>query len=132
MWLWLITMFRLHAAVQLRLGQAELTTRLVKLHVTGLALLAFLTQALINRSLVALFLTCSFVLLCAQRSARSAWTRYQRKTGASRARLLLVGEPSERMAEHLCFNCTMIRPSRRSVAGCGARAWTSYPNCSMY
>jgi len=60
---------------------------------------AFLTQALINRSLVALFLAFSFVLLYAQRSAHIAWARYQHETGTSRARLLLVGEPSERMAE---------------------------------
>jgi FlaA1/EpsC-like NDP-sugar epimerase len=88
-------MFRLHAAMQLRLGQAELITRLI----AGLALLAFLTQALFNRSLVALFLACSFVLLYAQRSARIAWARYQHETGTSRARLLLVGEPARRINE---------------------------------
>jgi exopolysaccharide biosynthesis polyprenyl glycosylphosphotransferase len=102
LWLWLIVSFRLHLAVPQRLTQAELITRLIKLHATGLAavaLLAFLLQSVINRSLVALFLGCSFALLYAQRSALIAWARYQYKQGTGQKRLLLVGSASERMAE---------------------------------
>jgi exopolysaccharide biosynthesis polyprenyl glycosylphosphotransferase len=102
LWLWLIVSFRLHLAVPQRLAQAELIARLIKLHVSGLAgiaILAFLLQSLINRSLVALFLGFSFSLLYAQRSALIAWARFQHKTGVGQARLLLVGDPSQRMHE---------------------------------
>src|SRR5262245_64738246 len=62
LWLLLSVMFRTHVAVAQRVGQAELLVRLTKLHVTGLAALsiaAFVTQSIINRSLVVLFLACT-------------------------------------------------------------------------
>jgi exopolysaccharide biosynthesis polyprenyl glycosylphosphotransferase len=65
------------------------------------ALIAFFTQALINRSLVALFLLCSFALMHLQRSALIAWGRFQHRAGIGRARVLFVGWPSQRMAELL-------------------------------
>ena len=102
LWLVLIVSFRVHVAVPQRLGQAELLVRLIKLHVTGLAgiaLLSFLTQSVINRSLVGLFLACCFILMYAQRSLLIAWARFQHMTGVGQQRVLLVGQPSRRMAE---------------------------------
>src|SRR5690348_10881031 len=58
LWMILIVTFRVHLAVPQRLGQAELLARLIKLHVAALAsiaLIQFLTRAIINRSLVGLF-----------------------------------------------------------------------------
>jgi exopolysaccharide biosynthesis polyprenyl glycosylphosphotransferase len=102
LWLILIVSFRVHLAVPQRLGQAELLVRLIKLHLAGLsalALLQFLTQSIINRSLVALFLSCTFALMYAQRSAQIAWARFQHQRGTGQERVLLVGRPSRRMAE---------------------------------
>jgi exopolysaccharide biosynthesis polyprenyl glycosylphosphotransferase len=98
LWLLLIVTFRAQLAVPERLGQAELLVRLFKVHLAGLAgvaLLQFLTQSVINRSLVGLFLVCTFVLMHAQRSASILWARFH----AGQERLLLVGRPSRRMSE---------------------------------
>jgi exopolysaccharide biosynthesis polyprenyl glycosylphosphotransferase len=102
MWLLLGVVFRLHVAVAQRVGSAELLVRLIKLHVTGLAGLAlvqFFTQSVINRSLVALFLTGTFLLMFVQRSLLIAWARFQYARGHAQARVLLVGRPSRRMAD---------------------------------
>jgi exopolysaccharide biosynthesis polyprenyl glycosylphosphotransferase len=102
LWLMLIVTFRVHLAVPQRLGQAELLVRLIKLHLAGLAglaLLQFLTQSIINRSLVALFLLCTFALMYAQRSAWMAWDHFQHARGTGQQRVLLVGRPSRRMTE---------------------------------
>src|ERR1700755_1566933 len=58
LWMILIVTFRVHLAVPQRIGKAELLTRLIKLHIAALAsiaLIQFLTRAIINRSLVGLF-----------------------------------------------------------------------------
>jgi exopolysaccharide biosynthesis polyprenyl glycosylphosphotransferase len=102
LWMILIVTFRAHLAVPQRLGQAELLTRLIKLHVAALAsiaLIQFLTRAIINRSLVGLFLVCTFALMYLQRSLLIAWARYQHQRGTGQMRVLLVGRPSRRMAE---------------------------------
>lgn len=102
LWLLLSVMFRTHVAVAQRVGQAELLVRLVKLHVAGFAALSiaqFVTQSIINRSLVALFLACSFALMYLQRSSFIAWARYLYSRGVGRMRVLLVGQPSRRMID---------------------------------
>lgn len=102
LWLLLSAMFRVHVAVAQRVGQAELLVRLVKLHVAGFAALSiaqFITQSIINRSLVALFLGCSFALMYLQRTLFIAWARYLYARGVGRLRVLLVGRPSRRMTD---------------------------------
>jgi exopolysaccharide biosynthesis polyprenyl glycosylphosphotransferase len=102
LWLLLSVVFRVHVAVAQRAGQAELLVRLTKLHVTGFAALSiaqFVTQSIINRSLVALFLGCTFSLMYLQRTLFIAWARYQYVRGVGRMRLLLVGRPSRRMTD---------------------------------
>lgn len=104
LWLVLSVMFRVHVAVAQRVGQAELLVRLTKLHLTGFAALsvaAFLTQSIINRSLVALFLLCTFGLMYVQRTLFIAWARYLYARGVARLRLLLVGRPSRRMSDFI-------------------------------
>jgi len=99
-WLMLIVVVRLHDTFTQPLSQSDLLTRLVKLNVSGLlslALLQFLTQAIVNRSLVALFLALSFAFMYVQRTVSYAWVRYQHARGHGRPCLLLVGRPSRRM-----------------------------------
>jgi exopolysaccharide biosynthesis polyprenyl glycosylphosphotransferase len=115
LWLILIVTFRVHLAVPQRLGQAELLVRLIKLHLTGLAglaLLQFLTQSIINRSLVALFLLCTFGLMYMQRSAWILWANFQHARGTGQERVLLVGRPSRRMAELIRSALTRRNPPR--------------------
>jgi exopolysaccharide biosynthesis polyprenyl glycosylphosphotransferase len=102
LWLALIVTFRVQLAVAERLGQAELLTRMIKLHVAGLAglaLLQFITQSVINRSLVGLFMLCTFTFMYVQRSALIAWTRFQHVRSGAQTRILLVGQASGRMLE---------------------------------
>jgi len=102
LWLLLSVMFRVHLAVAQRVGQAELLVRLVKLHVAGFAALSiaqFVTQSIINRSLVGLFLVCTFVLMYLQRTLFIAWARYLYARGVGRLRVLLIGRPSRRMTD---------------------------------
>ena len=102
LWLVLIAAFRLHLAVSQRIGQAELLVRLLKVHVLGLAVLSvvqFTTHAVINRSLIALFMLATFVAMHLQRTIMLVWAQYQYARGIGRERLLLVGQPSRRMAE---------------------------------
>jgi exopolysaccharide biosynthesis polyprenyl glycosylphosphotransferase len=102
LWLVLNATFRLDVAVAQRIGQAELIVRLIKVHVAGLAgvsLLQFLLQSVINRSLVALFLGCMFLLMYTQRTLMIAWARFQHRTGTGQERVLLIGQPSRRMSE---------------------------------
>lgn len=118
LWLALSVVFRLHIAVPQRIAGSELLVRLIKLHVAGLAgvsLLQFLTQSVINRSLVALFLLCSFMLMFAQRSVILGWARFQHATGTGRARVLLVGRPSRRM--HELISAALRSPNPPHVIG---------------
>jgi exopolysaccharide biosynthesis polyprenyl glycosylphosphotransferase len=104
LWLLLVVALGLHHPTRPRLSTADLAFKLFKLHLAGfagLSIIQFLTQATINRSLVALFLLCTFTLMFAQRRLMLAWSDYQYKVGISHERVLLVGRPSRRMAELL-------------------------------
>lgn len=82
----------------------QLVAGLAKLHLAvflSLSVLIFLTQSVINRSLVAVFLACSFGLLLAERAALVGWQRYQYARGAGRERLLIVGGASAALDEFL-------------------------------
>jgi exopolysaccharide biosynthesis polyprenyl glycosylphosphotransferase len=100
LWLALIVVLRLHETFVKPEPQSALLAKLVKLNISGLlvlALLQFLTQAIVNRSLVALFLLSSFALMYVQRTVSYAYTRYQHARGHAQPTLLLVGRPSKRM-----------------------------------
>lgn len=104
LWLGLIALLPLHQTFERPWSNSALFVELVKLHLlglVGLALALFVTQAVINRSLVGMFLVSSFVLMFAQRSLLSAWVRFQHRQGHGRQQLLLIGTPSRRMARFL-------------------------------
>lgn len=96
----LIAMLRLHDCFERTRTRTALFLDLIKLHVLGLVGLAvtlFITQAIINRSLVAIFMGCTFTLLYFERALIGAWLQYQYRRGHGRARVLLVGEPGDAM-----------------------------------
>jgi len=98
LWLGLVALFGLHRTFERTWTRLTLIVDLVKLHFVGfLALSAGLvfTQATINRSLVALFLGCSFILFYASRSVLGYWRAYQHRLGQTRLRLLVIGAGPE-------------------------------------
>jgi exopolysaccharide biosynthesis polyprenyl glycosylphosphotransferase len=79
----------------------QVAAGLLELHLAvflSLSVVVFMTQSVVNRSLLALFLACSFVLLLAERIALLSWVRYQHQLGSGRERLLLVGDPGAQRA----------------------------------
>jgi FlaA1/EpsC-like NDP-sugar epimerase len=98
LWLALVALFGLDRVFERTWTRFELLVDLIKLHVAGFIALSaavFFTQATINRSLVAMFLGCSFLLMYAWRSVLGMWQRYQHGRGQARTRLLLVGAAAD-------------------------------------
>jgi exopolysaccharide biosynthesis polyprenyl glycosylphosphotransferase len=101
-WLLLILVLRLDTSFERLATWSEILLDLIKLHIVGLvalSLILFLTQSVINRSLVALFLSSTFLFLLSERLVLSRWLRYQHESGQGRTRLLLIGNFSDEMAE---------------------------------
>lgn len=112
-WIALITMLGLNETFERVWTRTALLMDLAKMHLAGfLALSAAVvfTQATINRSLIALFLGCSFILSYAIRGALGYWQGYQHAVGQSRLRLLIVGEDSPELHEMLRFAAADVRP----------------------
>lgn len=100
-WLILVYVFRLQRIFEKMWSLAEIAVQLVKLHLTALVVLAivlFLTQTIVNRSLVALFLMCTFILMFVERAVLGLRMRYAWSHGHERPRIMIVGAPSEAMA----------------------------------
>jgi exopolysaccharide biosynthesis polyprenyl glycosylphosphotransferase len=100
LWLVLISLLGLHRTFERAWTRLGLILDLLKLHLLGfigLSSALFLTQTVINRSLVALFLGCSFVLLYAGRSGLGVWQRYQHNAGQTRTRLLFIGDETPQL-----------------------------------
>ena len=96
----LLAVLRLHRVLERPATWGELLWGLLKLHLlglVGLSVILFATQAVINRSLMAVFLGCSFALLYAEKFGLMLWARYQHRKGHGRLRLLLVGDPDDFM-----------------------------------
>ncbi len=113
LWLALIGVFGLHISLAQRTSHAELLVKLLKLHLTGLAglaLIQFLTQSIINRSLVVLFLLCTFMLMYAQRALWLAWASFQYARTIGPERVLLIGQPSRRMSALLRAAASQAHP----------------------
>jgi exopolysaccharide biosynthesis polyprenyl glycosylphosphotransferase len=67
---------------------------LLRLHATslvGIALIAFITQVPINRSVVGLFLAFTFALMLLSRISVNAWRHQSHATGVGRPHILIVG-----------------------------------------
>ncbi len=113
LWLALVAMLGLDRTFERVWTRWSLARDLLKLHLAallGLSAAMFLTQSTINRSLVALFLGCSFVLSYCARSALSLWQRYQHAVGQTRARLLVIGEDSSELRELVQRSAAESRP----------------------
>jgi exopolysaccharide biosynthesis polyprenyl glycosylphosphotransferase len=101
LFLTLVSLLGLHRLLERPLGPLGLFRELVRLHVLGmlgLAVIIVAAQAVINRSLIVVFLGSTFLLLWLEKSAILSWLRYQHRRGHGRQRLLLVGEPDAAMA----------------------------------
>lgn len=97
--LFLVTLsaFGLHRVFEARWGRVQLLVGLFKTHLTVficLAVFIFLTKTVVNRSLSAVYLGCTFALLSVERGLLGRWLRLQHATGQGRTRLLLVGASS--------------------------------------
>jgi exopolysaccharide biosynthesis polyprenyl glycosylphosphotransferase len=99
-WLLLVPVFRLDRFLELRWSWWQTGFRLGQHHLLGFGLLSgvtFLSQIVVNRSIVLSFLGFSFVFLLVERIVIGVWARRQHERGIGRARLLLVGEPNRDM-----------------------------------
>ena len=113
LWLTLVALFGLHRTFERVWTRLSLVLDVLKLHLVGFLALStagFFAQATINRSLVVLFLGCSFLLSYAVRSALGYWQRYQHRVGQTRARLLIVGESSDEVLDFLRTTAEEDRP----------------------
>lgn len=100
LWLVLIVALGLDRVTERAFTRFTLVRELLKLHVGGLAgltFILFLSQDVINRSMVALFLGASFLLLYLERAIVGRWLAYQHARGHGRTRLLLLGADSDAM-----------------------------------
>jgi exopolysaccharide biosynthesis polyprenyl glycosylphosphotransferase len=96
MWLILIAWSGLHRVLERAWSRFELITRLIRMHAVGtilLALAVFVTQATLNRTVVAVFVACSFGLLLAERWLLVSYARAQHASGRATKRLLVIGDP---------------------------------------
>jgi len=99
LWLALISITKLHLSFERPLSRTDLLVGLLRFHgfvVVALAVVVFATQSVINRSLVAMILSSSFVLMLMQRIAIGAWVRFQYRRGYGRVQLLVVGDIGDR------------------------------------
>jgi exopolysaccharide biosynthesis polyprenyl glycosylphosphotransferase len=98
MMLALVVLTGLHRQFERPFRPLPLVWDLLRLHAGGLigiALLVFLTQIPMNRSVVALFLAFTFTLMLSSRLALHAWRQRSHASGEGRAHLLLIGnDPS--------------------------------------
>ncbi len=95
LFLFLLRCFGMHSWFERPFSRVQLFLGVLKVHVVVLAALAvlmFLTQTVINRSMLAFFLLCTFSLQGAMREVLGRWQRFQYAQGQGRARLILVGE----------------------------------------
>jgi len=115
LWLVLIAHFDLHRSLDHAYSRWELLVGLAKLHasgVIGLSVMLFLTQQVINRSLVLAFLACTFSLMYLERAALSRWLRYQHARGHGQRRILLVGDPADAMRRFVAAAAASSLPPR--------------------
>jgi exopolysaccharide biosynthesis polyprenyl glycosylphosphotransferase len=104
LWMALSSVLGLHRIFERVASFAEVIVGLVKLHVLGvmgLAVVDFVTQLHVNRSIVALFVVTSFTSMATVRWLLSRWVAWQRASGRDRERVLLVGDPGPELSEFL-------------------------------
>jgi exopolysaccharide biosynthesis polyprenyl glycosylphosphotransferase len=101
LWLALATVLGLYRQIERPLAPAALFRDLLQLHVFGLlalSLLIYLTQILLNRSVVALFVVLTFALMYANRMLFHAWLSREHRLGHGQRRILLVTDSRRTVA----------------------------------
>jgi exopolysaccharide biosynthesis polyprenyl glycosylphosphotransferase len=104
LFLGLVGVMGLHRCFERTWTRFELGVELAKLHLLGffgLSGLLFVTQGTVNRSLLLVFLACTFALMYATRRILARWAGLQHALGNSDERVLLVGEPTVEMSAWL-------------------------------
>lgn len=100
----LVVMLGVHRSVERGLTSGALVLALVKLaclEFLALAALGFLTQSVVNRSIVAIYLGLSFVIMFVAHALIRRWWRYQHASGQARTRVLVVGDAGTAALERL-------------------------------
>ncbi len=104
LWLFLVPVFRLQQVFERLWTLSQLAVQLIKLHFAALIILTvvlFLTQTVVNRSLVSLFLICTFVLMFIERAILGMRLRYTWSHGHARPRMILAGTAGKAMSDFL-------------------------------
>lgn len=100
LWLVLARAFGLHVVFGRVWRRGELFFTLLRHHAVGLvgvATVLFVSNIVLNRSLVVVFLASTFSLMYLERAIIEAWLRYQHAKGRAQLRMLVVGDCSEAM-----------------------------------
>ncbi len=101
LWLLLVVLFRQHRCFERRWFKAQLFSDLLRLHLVGLlalTMLLFITQIVVNRSLVALFLVFTLILMWLARVEIGRRLRRRAGSGFGRPQVLLVGGLPQELA----------------------------------
>ncbi len=96
--------FGQHRFVDQRWSYGRIASELLKVHVVAVLLLSivlFVTQSVINRSIVVVFLASSFVLMFISRATIQGTVRHRYRQGYGQTRILLIGDPSDAMTSLL-------------------------------
>lgn len=113
LWLFLVPLFHLDGFLEHRWSWLRTGFRLAQHHLLGFAALSaitFVTQTVVNRSIVLSFLGLSFVFLLGERMLIGAWASRQYAAGHARGRVVLVGEPGEGMRQFLGNTIALVFP----------------------
>jgi hypothetical protein len=103
-WLLLLPAFGLDRFLEERWSWPKTGFRLVQHHLLAFGLLSvvtFFSQIEVNRFIALSFLAISFVFLLVERVIVCSWARRQHERGIGRSRLLLVGEPTQKMQDFI-------------------------------
>ncbi len=99
-WLGLVPVYRLQMMFERMWSFRELIAQLVKHHLTGflvLSVMLIVTQVEFNRSLIILFMSCSFTLMLTTRVLLGFRQWYDWEHGHLRPNIILVGDAGEAM-----------------------------------
>lgn len=99
-WLLLVSWLRLDRVFERKWTPLQLTRDLLVLHALGFVALSsvlYLSQGILNRMLLGLFLAANFVLAFGARLALTRWFQRQYRRGLFRPAWVLVGAPGELM-----------------------------------
>jgi exopolysaccharide biosynthesis polyprenyl glycosylphosphotransferase len=115
LWIGIARVLRLHEITIERWPLRRIAARLVALHVLGffaISTLLFVTQLVINRSVVGLFLASSFASMLAVRLLLLRATASGHATEQAETRILLVGSPTDEMRAWTSGLSTAAQPPR--------------------